>query len=227
LSTTAPAGTEVSHPYGTLERMFECLRLRASRHNRRQRPTLTAVAVSAHDVAVVLRQRQAGLPIKKLHKLLYYCQGHHLAAFGEPLFSETISAWDMGPVVGALWYQETNGLEPPPRRQLTEAQLNTVGYVLSRYGALTGMDLERLTHSELPWQEADKRRQPGESARIEAEHLQAFFRSTGAPDDSDPSGLRLDADAVHEWLQDAAARRHQPKELDTLADLQARLSRSA
>jgi uncharacterized phage-associated protein len=40
--------------------------------------------------------------VKKLHKLLYYCQGHHLATFGLPLFDESISAWDMGPVVGTL-----------------------------------------------------------------------------------------------------------------------------
>jgi len=186
-----------------------------------------AVAVSAHDVAAVLRERHSGMPIKKLHKLLYYCQGHHLAAFGRPLFSETISAWDMGPVVGALWYQEENRLEPPPTRQLTEGELNTVGYVLSRYGALTGGDLERLTHNEVPWREADKRRHPGESARIEIEELRAFFRSDGAPDVSDPSGLRLDSEALHEWLQDAEARRHEPREPDALAALQARLVRRA
>src|SRR5947207_14369309 len=103
--------------------------------------------VSAHDVAVVLRERLPGLPVKKLHKLLYYCQGHHLAAFGEPLFGETISAWDMGPVVGTLWKQEKDG-EPAPvparagagvgvgAARLSEAELNTVGYVVSRYGGL-------------------------------------------------------------------------------------------
>ncbi|HEY6595845.1 MAG TPA: type II toxin-antitoxin system antitoxin SocA domain-containing protein [Asanoa sp.] len=58
--------------------------------------------VSAHDVAAVLRARQPALGTKKLHKLLYYCQGHHLAAFGSPLFAESIGAWDMGPVVESL-----------------------------------------------------------------------------------------------------------------------------
>src|SRR5947207_3630527 len=107
--------------------------------------------VSAHDVAVVLRERLPGLPVKKLHKLLYYCQGHHLAAFGEPLFHETISAWDMGPVVGSLWKREKEGRLAEPAAGLSEGQLNTIGYVVSRYGALTGRDLENLAHTEAPW----------------------------------------------------------------------------
>src|SRR5437773_4537685 len=106
------------------------------------------MTLSAREVAAVLRERLPGLPAKKLHKLLYYCQGHHLAAFGEPLFRETISAWDMGPVVGTLWYREKHGDVSRHHADLDEAQLNTIGYVISRYGALTGRDLENLTHSE-------------------------------------------------------------------------------
>lgn len=68
-----------------------------------------SMSVSARDVAAALRERLPGLPAKKQHKLLYYCQGHHLVATGEPLFTETISAWDMGPVVGTLWYEERTG----------------------------------------------------------------------------------------------------------------------
>jgi len=44
------------------------------------------MSASAHDVAAALRDRLPGLPTKKLHKLLYFCQGHHLAVKGEPLF---------------------------------------------------------------------------------------------------------------------------------------------
>jgi uncharacterized phage-associated protein len=61
------------------------------------------MAVPARDVAAALREWLPDLGAVKLHKLLYYCQGHHLARFGEPLFADTISAWDMGPVVGTLW----------------------------------------------------------------------------------------------------------------------------
>lgn len=75
----------------------------------------------------------------------------------------------MGPVVGNLWRAEKQGDVSRVHREMDEAQLNTVGYVLSRYGALTGGDLENLTHSEEPWQLADSGRRPGESARIKLE----------------------------------------------------------
>ncbi len=54
----------------------------------------------ARDVAAAIRRRLPAVGARKLHKLLYYAQGHHLAAFGQQLFVQSISAWDMGPVVG-------------------------------------------------------------------------------------------------------------------------------
>jgi hypothetical protein len=96
------------------------------------------MTLSARDVAAALRDRRPGLPAKKLHTLLYHCQGHHLAAFDEPLFSETLSVWDMGPILGNLGYAEKQEDVPKIHREMNEAQLNTVGYVLSRYDALTG-----------------------------------------------------------------------------------------
>jgi uncharacterized phage-associated protein len=71
------------------------------------------MVLSAHDVAEEVRRRAPGLGKVKLYKLLYYCQGHHLATFGAPLFHEQIGAWDMGPVVEGLWRDETYALERP------------------------------------------------------------------------------------------------------------------
>jgi uncharacterized phage-associated protein len=118
----------------------------------------------AADVAVELRRRLPGVGVKKLHKRLYDCQGHHLADVGRPLFAESIAAWDMGPVVGKLWKSEQ--VNPPAAsvRTLDHAALNTIGYVVSRYGALTGRDLEILSHGEQPWARA---RQHGQSAAID------------------------------------------------------------
>lgn len=39
----------------------------------------------------------------RLHKLLYYAQGWHLAVFGEPLFAGRIEAWKHGPVVREVY----------------------------------------------------------------------------------------------------------------------------
>lgn len=91
----------------------------------------------AADVAMELRRRLPGVGVKKLHKLLYYCQGHHLADVGRPLFAESIAAWDIGPVVGKLWKSEQAGPPATNVRALDDAALNTIGYVVSRYGALT------------------------------------------------------------------------------------------
>lgn len=156
--------------------------------------------VGAHQIAAELRRRLPGLGTKKQHKLLYYCQAHHLATFGEPLFRETISAWDMGPVVGQLWYEERTGQVPMVLGELDEAQLNTIGYVVSRYGALSGADLEHLTHSEAPWREANQSRRPGESVKITAEALRSYFQAS-AEDESDSQTPPPDSHAVTTWLK--------------------------
>jgi uncharacterized phage-associated protein len=161
------------------------------------------MTVSAHDVAEALRRRLPAMGTKKLHKLLYYCQGHHLAIFGETLFGEPIAAWDMGPVVERIWIDQKYGHEPPARTDLGEAALNTVGYVVSRYGALTGRDLEVMTHGEAPWRLADATRRPGERVVIRPEWMMEYFRADGA-DDDDVDDLPLDSAAVSAWLRETA-----------------------
>jgi uncharacterized phage-associated protein len=179
------------------------------------------MVVSARDVAAVIRERLPGVGVKKVHKLLYYCQGHHLATFGEPLFAETVSAWDMGPVIGELWFEEKQASGHAVIAGLGEAELNTIGYVLSRYGGLTGRDLETLSHAEEPWRRADAVRRPSGSARIEREWLREFF--AGAPADDDD--VVLDAQTVSSWLAAAGERRGAPTRVDDLEGLRSRLRR--
>ena len=190
--------------------------------------TLTPMPVSARDVAEVLRARLPGLPAKKMHKLLYYCQGHHLAAFGVPLFNETVSAWDMGPVVGTLWYQENQDDAPPAATaELGEAELNTIGYVVSRYGALSGTDLEHLTHSEPPWQLANATRALRGSARIKGEWMRDYFRGAGAAG-ADADGVALfDSTAVTDLLAGADERRQDVLHQDDLDEIRRRLAAGA
>jgi uncharacterized phage-associated protein len=159
------------------------------------------MSVSARDVAAALRARVPGLGTVKLHKLLYYCQGHHLATFDEPLFPDTISAWDMGPVVGTLWKAEKDG-PPAVTAALDEAALNTIGYVVSRYGGLTGKDLEHLTHGEAPWRAADRARPPGGSVPIRTDVIRDYFRTDGAPAAGDDE-IPLDPAVVRRWLAGA------------------------
>lgn len=164
------------------------------------------MAVRASDVAAEIRRRVPGVGTKKLHKLLYYCQGHHLASFGLPIFRESLSAWDIGPVVGRLWWSEKAGSEQaqaPAAAINDEAVLNTVGYVISRYGRLSVRDLEHMTHAEDPWQRANELRDPGESERIPNEWILDYFRSSADEEDA----WQLDQEQMRAFLASAPERR--------------------
>ncbi|MCQ3815263.1 MAG: SocA family protein [Acidimicrobiia bacterium] len=53
-----------------------------------------------------MRWRRPRIRKVRLHKLLYYVQGYHLAWQGEPAFPDDIEAWESGPVVASLWHAE-------------------------------------------------------------------------------------------------------------------------
>lgn len=182
------------------------------------------MTASAHDIAAVLRQRLPGVGVVKLHKLLYYCQGHHLANFGEPLFTEDVFAWDNGPVVSKLWKDEEQGFSAPPtREELGEAELNTIGYVLSRYGKLTKTDLINMTHSEAPWLLANAGRAPRGTSKIHREWLVGFFSTDGAPDDGIDEPF--DSAAMNAWLRQVVADDTGGGKVDNLDELRARVAR--
>lgn len=175
------------------------------------------MARSARDVAAAIRQRLPAVPTKKLHKLLYYAQGHHLAAFHRPLFVESLSAFDMGPVVGQLWHAEKNEVPSGALAELDEAQLNTVGYVLARYGGLSGRDLEILSHGERPWQRANQGRVPGTSVRIDPEWMEEYFL------EPDEDQVGLDPGEVVAWLSGADDRLSDEGHQDDVREIRARL----
>ena len=97
---------------------------------------------------------------KKLQKLCYYGQGWHMALEGRPLFSEKIEAWVHGPVIPELYQKyKSYGWQEIPQMMCKEADfsegtLEVLRAVYETYGVFSGEQLERLTHSETPWQEA-------------------------------------------------------------------------
>ncbi len=185
---------------------------------------MTEEAYPAADIAAELRRRLPGIGFKKLHKLLYYCQGHHLADVGQALFDESIAAWDMGPVVGTLWKREQEGPAASTHEELDQAALNTIGYVVSRYGGLTGRDLEILSHGEPPWVLARKQGQATSERSPKLSHtvMTDFFRSAEGDDDPIPSAVGLSG--VVEVLRGADRRAAQPARPDDLDRLRKRLA---
>lgn len=188
---------------------------------------------SAHAVATELRKRVSGLPTKKLHKLLYYVQAHHLATFGTPLFSESIMAWDMGPVVSQLWFAEDSGIPAPaaaPELQTDEAALNTIGFVVARYGKLSGPQLERLSHSEAPWIDADRSRQSAgkKAVRIEQSAIAAYFREQAQLEEAEPVTVDVDEKAAAliqaaRFAETVSTQPAQPDDRSRLRELRAAL----
>ncbi len=102
-------------------------------------------------VAQEIRSRKQGIGQAKLHKLLYYVQGYHLAWEGRPAFAEEIEAWRMGPVIARLWRAEKRGLTSDSHEPLPDTVRNTVTNVLVRFGDQTGAALIKATHAEDPW----------------------------------------------------------------------------
>lgn len=131
------------------------------------------MTVSAHDVARELRSQLPMSGVVKIHKLLYLCQGWHLAWYGIPLFVEDIEAFENGPVVEDLWRDERDRKAPPTPEQIDSNGLLVIDYVIDRYGNLSGRDLIELTHSEGPWVHAWQR--PYTERTITQSELRAFF----------------------------------------------------
>jgi uncharacterized phage-associated protein len=191
------------------------------------------MTVSAHAVAAALRERLPDIPAVKLQKLLYYCQGHHLAHFDEPLFSDTISAWKMGPVVPAVWHEGRQGPLPEERDMvrppLDEAVLNTVGYVVSRYGVMTGRELTILSHGEAPWRRANERQAMGGAARIEVDWIKQYFQEAELADREDAAAFDPTkvAEIVSGAVERAGQRESQTTTPDALEDVLAWAHRGA
>ncbi len=99
----------------------------------------------------------------KLQKLLYYCQGWHLAWDGVPLFDASIEAWANGPVVREVYdlhRGEFRFEHPLPdcwhadSSRLSSDERETVESVVEHYRSWTADQLSRSTHRERPWIEA-------------------------------------------------------------------------
>ncbi len=130
---------------------------------------------SANSVIAAIDARRPGLKLAKKHLLLFFAQGHHVAHFNSSLFDEPITATDRGVTVDA----DGSPAEQPD----SEGPLNTIGYVVERYGSLAPADLRALITASQPWQLA-------RGGHINLDDLAAWFRrddETNDPDDERPN----------------------------------------
>lgn len=103
----------------------------------------------------------------KLQKLVYYSDAWHLANHGEPLIQEDFQAWVHGPVIPALYGEYKHfSWQPIDRPDLNEQAYASIrekfdpktlllmDAVTDSYFGLSAFELEKMTHSELPWRAA-------------------------------------------------------------------------
>lgn len=141
---------------------------RSSTEGRYGRPMTTTV----HQVAAALRSELPGLPDSKLRRLLYYCQAHHLALTGQPMFDTHIVADPDGPAPAVFPYE--------PRT--ASSATTTTSYC---YPSSAGTDASPPTTSA----SSAEARPLGENRRRgdhRPDKMRAYFTGAGAPDDTDP-----------------------------------------
>ncbi len=152
----------------------------------------------AHIITHFVNNKGDSVSHKKLQKLLYYVDAWHLVYFGNPIVDETFEAWVHGPVIPSL-YQELKefgfneikvinseavfeSIESEIRtiiekNNLSEDQLELIDTVLLKYGSLSSMELEILSHSEAPWIKARQGLAPHQPCknRISKSYMKDFY----------------------------------------------------
>lgn len=123
--------------------------------------------VTVFDVAKWFLHKKS-LTHKQLQKLCYYAQAWHCALLNRPLFAEPFQARIHGPVCPPLYskyaehgWNKIDRLKGSAPKFSAETA-NVLRAVNNTYAKFDGEQLEALTHSERPWQEARGNLQPFE-----------------------------------------------------------------
>lgn len=121
---------------------------------------------------------------KKLQKLCYYAKAWYLAIYDENIISESFEAWVHG-AVQPLLYQKyrSYGFQYIPQclntDHIPEEFISFANQIFESYGHLSGDDLERLNHQELPWKKARQGLKPWQSSSnvINEDDMKEYYRS--------------------------------------------------
>ncbi|MFR3484718.1 MAG: Panacea domain-containing protein [Clostridia bacterium] len=117
----------------------------------------------------------------KIQKLLYFSQGYALAKLGKPLFSDNIEAWEMGPVVPAVYSAlKQNGRNPIPHtvgefseEVFSNDELDLLLGINEKYGQYTASKLVDMSHDTDPWK--DNYCPENRHANISNESIKDYF----------------------------------------------------
>ena len=121
---------------------------------------------------------------KKLQKLCYYAKAWYLAVNDANIVSAPFEAWVHGAVQPQLYQKyRSYGFQPIPmyidsRHELPEEFLDFAREIFSSYGDLSGDELERLNHTEMPWIKARNGLMPWQHCEtvIDEEDMKTYYR---------------------------------------------------
>ena len=145
------------------------------------------------------RRKERGLrPLTqmKLHKLVYFSHGWHLALWNKPLINEMVEAWEYGPVVPTLyhefkeygankiprlatdWNPETLDWDITPRIDEDDKQaLGLLARITTVYGMRSARDLSALTHAKhSPWTQTAEEHSGIRHVDIPNDRIQGYFK---------------------------------------------------
>lgn len=105
-------------------------------------------------IDTAIKRNEEPMTNLRIQKMLYFAQAHHLQRHGTPLFQEDMKAWDLGPVVPALYYYYSGYHKEPifevhssySLDNFTDDELETLLDVLRKYGKVKTPQLVNLSH---------------------------------------------------------------------------------
>lgn len=146
------------------------------------------VPVGAVADYLILKAQSDGCTVDQLtlQKLVSYAQAFHLAAYGQPLFKNTIEAWDYGPVVRVLRFRFGKyGANPIDVSDAADPVADAharqwLDEVWQAFGRFSGTELANMWHDEQPYKDAYGRAKPGEKHHeaISPDEMRDYFRQT-------------------------------------------------
>lgn len=150
-------------------------------------PKLSCFDVAKYFLAQVDEESGDFITNLKLQKLTYYAQGVHLALNdGAPLFSESIQAWQHGPVIPKLYeaYKEYQAKPIPVPDDIDFSMYDAdtrelLDEVYAVYGQFSAWKLRDMTHQEAPWKETTA------CTVISHRAMEKFFKTQINDDDDD------------------------------------------
>lgn len=143
---------------------------------------LNAHDVARYIVALDAARDEPDVTNLKLQKLLYFAQGSYLAATGRRLFTDTIQAWDHGPVVPNEYHHYKSagqqiiatvlGADAPANVDVPEDAKNFLDQVWSKFAGMSASRLRNVSHEHSTWKQAIA---SGYNQPIRREDLRDFF----------------------------------------------------